>query len=184
MLLFFSCSLRSLSIYKMIIDVFSRAAAVTPLLELPCSHILFSSILKSFCAKTTWFAHKILYESLVQITFSSISSCKLNYLFFKTCSQERYRSLIRRIHIGTSLYICHAIITSILCSKTFKRKKNKWGLPPLKQLHNSGKSATLNTLQNDLKWLLLHSWFSNFFRGGPPDPTTSGTHEKKNAYLL
>ena len=30
--------------------------------------------------------------------------------------------------------------------------------------NNSGKSETLNALQNDLIWLLLHSWFS-FFGG-------------------
>ena len=61
LLLFFSCLLRSLGTCKMIIHVdefFSRAAAVTPLLEFSCSHIL-SSLIQSFCAKTTWFAHKI-----------------------------------------------------------------------------------------------------------------------------
>ena len=31
--------------------------------------------------------------------------------------------------------------------------------------HNSGKFETLNALQNDLIWLLLHSWFSFFFTG-------------------
>ena len=36
--------------------------------------------------------------------------------------------------------------------------------------HNSGKFDTLNVLQNDLLWLLLHSWFSKFFGGGPPSP--------------
>ena len=26
------------------------------------------------------------------------------------------------------------------------------------------------SLQNDQRWLLLFSWFSKFFGGGPPDP--------------
>ena len=26
------------------------------------------------------------------------------------------------------------------------------------------------SLQNDQRWLLLLSWFSKFFWGGPPDP--------------
>ena len=49
--------------------------------------------------------------------------------------------------------------------------------------HNSGKFETLNALQNDLMWLPLHSWFSKFFGGGPPDPPTRDIHEK-TAYLL
>ena len=49
--------------------------------------------------------------------------------------------------------------------------------------HNSRKFETLNALQNDLIWLVLHSWFSKFFEGGPPDPPTRGTHGKF-AYLL
>ena len=42
--------------------------------------------------------------------------------------------------------------------------------------HNSGKFETLNALKNDLIWLLLHSWFSKFFRGRTPGPPTTGTH--------
>ena len=37
--------------------------------------------------------------------------------------------------------------------------------------HNSGKFETLIALQNDLRWLLLHSWFSKFPRGRPPRTT-------------
>ena len=36
--------------------------------------------------------------------------------------------------------------------------------------HNSSKFETLIALQNDLRWLLLHSWFSKFPRGRPPGP--------------
>ena len=38
--------------------------------------------------------------------------------------------------------------------------------------HNSGKFETLIALQNDPRWLLLHSWFSKFPRGRPPDLPT------------
>ena len=53
LLLLFSSSLCSLGTCKMIIHVdgfFSKAAAVTPLLELSCSHIL-SSLIQSFLCK-------------------------------------------------------------------------------------------------------------------------------------
>ena len=61
--------------------------------------------------------------SLLQITFSSFASIwKLHCTC--SCSQEGCRNLIRRtpLALSTSLHICHDIITSILCSKTFKRK--------------------------------------------------------------
>ena len=45
---------------------------------------------------------------------------------------------------------------------------------------NSGKFETLNTLQNDLIWLLLHSWFSFFFPGG--GPPTKVHMEKLNLF--
>ena len=35
---------------------------------------------------------------------------------------------------------------------------------------NSGKFETLIALQNDPRWLFLHTWFSNFPRGSPPPP--------------
>ena len=49
---------------------------------------------------------------------------------------------------------------------------NKWGLSPQKHLQNkhSGKFETLIALQNDPRWLLLHSWFSKFPRGVAPGP--------------
>ena len=34
--------------------------------------------------------------------------------------------------------------------------------------HNSDKFETVNPLKNDLIWLLLHSWFSKFFRQRTP----------------
>ena len=37
--------------------------------------------------------------------------------------------------------------------------------------HNSSKFETLIALQNDLRWLLLHSCFSKFPRGRPPRTT-------------
>ena len=36
--------------------------------------------------------------------------------------------------------------------------------------NNSNKFETLIALQNVLRWLLLHSWFSKFPRGRPPGP--------------
>ena len=48
--------------------------------------------------------------------------------------------------------------------------------------HNSDKFETLNTLQNDLIWLLLHSWFSFFSGGGPPDPLQQVHREKMNLF--
>ena len=41
--------------------------------------------------------------------------------------------------------------------------------------HNSGKFETFNALQNDLIWLLLHSWFQNFSEEDPWTPPTRGT---------
>ena len=37
-------------------------------------------------------------------------------------------------------------------------------------IYNSGKFETLIALQNDLRWLLLHTWFSKFPRGRSPGP--------------
>ena len=48
--------------------------------------------------------------------------------------------------------------------------------------HNSGKFETLNILQNDLIWLLLHSWFSFFSGGGPLDPLQQVHMEKLNLF--
>ena len=63
--------------------------------------------------------------SLLQITCTG-HSCLYTILFqhFKTCSQEDSKSWVIStpgIHSGTStsMHICHDIITSILCSKTF-----------------------------------------------------------------
>ena len=54
------------------------------------------------------------------------------------------------------------------------KARNKWGLSPLKHLqigiYNSGKFETLIALQNDLRWLLLHTWFPKFPRGRSPGP--------------
>ena len=50
------------------------------------------------------------------------------------------------------------------CAKTIRSfEENCFNVPTTNNF-----LQTLNALQNDLIWLLLHSWFSEFFGGGPP----------------
>ena len=57
-------------------------------------------------------------------------------------------------------------------SKTFKSMKymGTFSSETSANRHNSGKFEILIALQNDLRWLLLHSWFSKFPRGWFPGP--------------
>ena len=45
--------------------------------------------------------------------------------------------------------------------------------------HKSGKFETLIALQNDLRWLFLHSWFSKFPRGRSPGPSYKKRYKEK-----